>query len=74
MSKYFDDVRGEDFTPDGIKIDELAEAVCPECHAELIFMEEVGHELNDGVDGYEVDGYKYYCPECGREFTLKEEL
>jgi len=77
MKRYFDQ-NGFAIDADDIKFDELTEAVCPECHEELIPTGTITCTTYDGDyyhdDSFEVIGYTYYCPECGREFTLKEEL
>lgn len=51
---------------------------CPICGGELEFVEEVGHENNDGdyytPNSYDIDYYVYCCQNCDEIINTKDEL
>jgi ribosomal protein S27AE len=68
----------EDYTPekpwDGYGFTELDDNHCPECGEELGDPEEINGKYWPEENYWEVDAYKYTCPECGKVFFTKHEL
>ena len=75
---YQNEKYGEDFTPerpyDGYGFTVLNDNKCPHCGAELDGPEEINGKYWPEENYYEVDAYKYTCPECGAIFFTEKEI